>query len=132
MGRYDGTRITALGYPMTYPVVTVIPIDEPSDASLVVRFKNREACTLERREDVVVAHLKLEPLVARGMALRCHLDGDYLTARIIEEGLTRPATFVGLQSKYPAIPVDGPAMDSHLLRRHDLNNRPPRSETSAW
>lgn len=116
--------VTGLGYPVVFPprLLVAQEVDPAVDTSFP-RFvvSSPEAVRSLRIEDVIVALLRIDPLAARGVAVRnrSSVEPDQLLRRVVQAELEREATRVNLQELAPAIPRVGRPLPTELLREQD-------------
>lgn len=118
--------LACFGFPMTFPPVLVVARElSRAVESRFARFEfaSSEAAARPRLEDLVIVMLRVDPLVARGLALhhRSMMEGERLLKRILQEDVEREATYVRLQEFVPGLPVVGEALPSAELHRQDDN-----------
>jgi hypothetical protein len=117
-------RVTELGAATTFQPHLLVAQDlAPAVDTEYPRIVSRNGgCVRDPRiEDLVAALLSVDPLAARLLAMRNQkfIDPERLAHRVVQEGVTGPATRVGLQVLAPVIPRDGIAWPERTLREHD-------------
>jgi hypothetical protein len=118
--------VAGLGYPVNLPDLLLVAesIRGAIDSTLaVIPFVSEDAVRDPRVEDVIVALLRVNPLIARVLLERNRSDvqSEYLLKRVLVESVERLATRVRFQDVVPTIPVVGDALSqaaiSHELAR---------------
>lgn len=116
--------LSSLGCPTTLPLFVVLAreISCATDTQhRRIEMADPHAVQAFRIEDLVVALLRVDALLARKVAMRYRgiLDPSRLCRRILAEGVVREATRVGLQEVAPDLPREGPSLPSESLLRQD-------------
>jgi hypothetical protein len=120
-------RVTELGAPTKFPPHILVAQElEPALDTDFPRIVSRYGECLHNPgiEDLVAALLTVDPLTARLLATRNrrYIDPVRLALRVVQEGVTGPATRVGLQVLAPGIPKLGPTWSERTLEEHDLGH----------
>ncbi|MCI4369283.1 MAG: hypothetical protein ACHP93_05435 [Solirubrobacterales bacterium] len=84
-------------------------------------FRYSETVSLPRIEDLIVALLRVDPLLARLLlvANQSFVDPSHLSLRVVQEDVAASATQVGFQQFASAVPVVGASIPWPVLQRHD-------------
>lgn len=114
------------GYPIAFPAVLVT--SEMAARSMnsiypVQTFQSAIAARDPRLEDLIIVMLRVDPLVARGIAVhhRQFIDPNRLLKRVFQENVEDVATLVRLQDMVPALPISGEQLPRKALTRQDRN-----------
>lgn len=121
--------VTALGYPIRFPTQLVVARSVLPAVETTLRtipFVSEEAAARPRIEDIAVALLSFDPVVARVILERNRedVDPDYLLKRVLTENVERLAASVRFFDLAPALPRIGKPISTTNLERELVKNPP--------
>lgn len=121
--------VTALGYPIRFPTQLVVAstVRSAVDSSFrMILFNSEEAALRPKIEDVIVALLTIDPVVARVVLERNRdeVRPEYLLKRVLTENQEQLAAWARFFDVVPTLPRLGKSLPAANLDREFRKNLP--------